>query len=88
MDVRKIIKSAGKTNTEAAKKMFPNAKYPYQALTRWACEGNPLNEDQIEALSEVTGYSKCQILEMRDRKRKVGHTPKNEVEVTGKKEVV
>lgn len=88
MDFRKIVKSAGKTHAEAAKKMFPHAQYSYQAYTRMACEGLPLNEDQIEALSEVTGYSKCQILEMRDRKRKVGHTAKNEVDVTEKKEVV
>jgi hypothetical protein len=83
MDFRKIVKSAGKTHAEASKKMFPNSTYAYQAYTRMACEDLPLNEDQLRALSDVTGYPVCQIIEMRQRrshvaKQVVGHTDKKE----------
>ena len=85
MDFRKIVKSAGKTHAEASKKMFPNSTYAYQAYTRMACEDLPLNEDQLRALSDVTGYPVCQIIEMRDRRSHIG---KQEVSHTAKKEVV
>lgn len=65
MDFRKIVKSSGKTHAEASKKMFPETKFPYQAYTRIASQNIPLNENQLQALSEVTGYSVCQIVEMR-----------------------
>ena len=81
MDFRKIVKSAGKTHADASKKMFPNNNNPYQAYTRIAAKGIPLNEDQLHALSEITGYSVCQIIEMRS-------TGKQEVKHTSKKEVV
>ena len=77
MDFRKIVKSAGKTHAEASKKMFPLNSNPYQAYTRIAAKGIPLNEDQLHALSEVTGYRVCQIIEMRATgKQKVSHTKK------------
>lgn len=79
MDFRKIVKSAGITHREAAEKMFPNNSYPYTAYTRMASQGIPLNENQLAALSEVTGYSVQQIVEMRSiGKQKVTHTKKIE----------
>lgn len=78
MDFRKIVKSSGKTHREAAEKMFPNNTYPYTAYTRMASQGIPLNETQLMALSEVTGYSIQQIMEMRAiGKQKVVPTKKN-----------
>jgi hypothetical protein len=65
MDFRKIVKSSGKTHKEAAKKMFPNATWPYHAYTRFASENLPLDENHLQALSEITGYSVSQIIEMR-----------------------
>ena len=79
MDFREIVKSVGKTHAEAATAMYPGNKYAYQAYTRQACEGLPLNELQLQALAEVTGYSICQIMEMRaNGKQHVQHTPKKE----------
>lgn len=80
MDFRKIVKSAGVTHAEASKKMFPNNANPYQAYTRLGAKGIPLNEDQLRALSEITGYSVCQIIEMRSTgKQKVQHTKKEAI---------
>jgi hypothetical protein len=80
MDFRKIVKSAGVTHAEASKKMFPNNANPYQAYTRLAAKEIALDEDQLRALSEITGYSVCQIIEMRSTgKQQVSHTSKKEV---------
>lgn len=78
MDIRKIVKSAGKTHAYVSKLMFPDAKYPYQAYTRVASQGIHLNEFQLNALAEATGYSICQIMEMRaGNKRHVGKVEYN-----------
>jgi hypothetical protein len=64
MKLKEIVKKAGKLHSDAAKAMFPNHNYAYQAYNRLS-NINVLNEMHIQALSEFTGFSIEEIRDMR-----------------------
>ena len=66
MNLKEIVKKSGKLHREAAEKMFPGVTYAYQSYDRYSKLNIPLNENHLKALSEVTGYSIAEIMEMKD----------------------
>ena len=67
MEINEIVKKAGKTHAEVSRAMFPDNKRPYMAYWRMISKKVPMNEKQLIALSEATGYSIIEILEMRKK---------------------
>lgn len=55
IDVKKVINFCDLDFQEVAKKLFPDNKYPASALTRVAENKALLDEQQVMALSKITG---------------------------------
>jgi len=64
MDILKIIQNSGLRFDFVAQKLFPQNKFPYNALNRLINKKSELSESQIRTLSELTKMSADELLDL------------------------